>query len=415
MDPEKADQALKDSMRRLALGMGMLTGLTVAFGNRKNHEIVSTGNRREVIRDGNGFSTAVECIDPDTVCDLASLTKLFTLVSVLQLMEKGKLKESDSIWKLDRRFAGLKSCTLRECLCYLVRLQTPERVDAQPDAQSAERMVFKTRAFPLQGSRCYSDMNALVLKYAVESASGSDYDDYISRHILQPLHMTETWVSVPETCRGRLMDYNYEHRIISGEYLITDSALPGLPHDPKARLLGDGGRRLCGHAGLFSTAGDMCRFAQGLLSGALLNMDTLRNIGLNRTGYLTHDGDYRQFLGMLCFSKSPVARLSEVPSFMGLRAFALAGYTGNHLAIDPDLGVFDLFLGNRCHNRVSLVQPEEAAVSLGLSDQGDGQVLWPDGRPVKSSFRYVYQKDSLLHTPVKECLRERGWLPGTPD
>ena len=94
---------------------------------------------------------------------------------------------------------------------------------------------------------------------------------------------------------------------------------------------------------------------------------------------------------MLCFSKSPVARLSEVPSFMGLRAFALAGYTGNHLAIDPDLGVFDLFLGNRCHNRVSLVQPEEAAVSLGLSDQGDGQVLWPDGRPAASSFRYVYK------------------------
>jgi len=411
MNPVKADNALKDLMRSLALGRGMLTGLTVAFGTRDRQEAFSVGLKREVIKTGNAFTPAPERIDRNTVYDLASLTKLFTLVSVLQLLQQGRLKESDSIREIDRRFIYLKNCTLFDCLCYLGRLQTPQRVDAQPDAQSAERMVFQTRLFPLQGSRCYSDMNALVLKYVVELASGLSFYDYLRRHILHPLGMEETWVVVPDGRQNNLMDYNHEHRVINGEYQIIDSALPGLPHDPKARLLGEGGRSLSGHAGLFSTAGDMCRFAQGLLSGKLLPMETLRGIGVNRTGYLTSVGEYRQFLGMLCFSKSPVARLSEVPSFMGLRAFALAGYTGNHLAIDPDLGVFDLFLGNRCHNRVSLVKPEEQAESLGLSEQGDGKVLWPDGRLVKSSFRYIYQKDRMLHAPVKDCLMERGWLP----
>lgn len=407
-----ADQALKNAMRSLVLDMGMLTGLTVAFGTGDRQEAFSIGQKREVIKTENGFTPAPESIDGNTICDLASLTKLFTLVSVLQLLEQGRLKESDSIWEIDRRFINLKNCTLHDCLCYLGRLQTPQRVDAQPDAQSAERTVFRTGLYPLQGIRCYSDMNALVLKYVVESASGLDFYEYLQHFILRPLGMAETWHVVPEGRRGDLMDYNYEHKVINGEYQITDSALPGLPHDPKARLLGEAGRCLSGHAGLFSTAGDMCRLAQGLLSGELFPMETLRKIGINRTGYLTSGGEYRQFLGQLCFSKSPVARLSEVPSFMGLRAFALAGYTGNHLAIDPDLGVFDLFLGNRCHNRVSLVQPEEQAGALGLSEQGDGKILWPDGRLVKSSFRYIYQKDRMLHAPVKDCLIERGWLPG---
>ena len=262
---------------------------------------------------------------------------------------------------------------------------------------------------PLEGVRLYSDMNALVLKYVVESAGGLPYFKYLRQAILRPLGMAETWARVPPERLCDLMDYNHEHRVINGDYQILDKVLPGLPHDPKARLLGEGGRNLSGHAGLFSTAGDMCRFARGMLSGELIPLETLKGIGVNRTGYLTSSGEYRQFLGMLCFSKSPVARLSEVPSWMGLRAFALAGYTGNHLAIDPDLGVFDLFLGNRCHNRVSQVQPEKQAASLGLSEEGEGFVPWPDGRLVKSSFRYIHQKDRMLHAPVLDCLKARGW------
>jgi CubicO group peptidase (beta-lactamase class C family) len=196
---------------------------------------------------------------------------------------------------------------------------------------------------------------------------------------------------------------------MDGVWQRLDGASPGLPHDPKARLLGRGGRSLTGHAGLFSTAEDMCRFACGLLSGKLLPLGVLRQVGKNRTGH-SLPGDYRQYLGQLCFSKSPVKKLSEVPSFMGERAFALSGYTGNHLAIDPDLGVFDLFLGNRCHFRLSQVKPEKAEAFLGLSDSGAGQVNWPGGYQVKSSVRYVYQKDSLLHAPVLACLHARGWI-----
>ena len=222
--------------------------------------------------------------------------------------------------------------------------------------------------------------------------------------------MAETWAAVPPERRSDLMNYNYEHKMIGGRYEVGQEVLPGLPHDPKARLLGFNGDVPSGHAGLFSTASDLCLFARTLLKGRLVSLESLRQIGVNRTGYLLKDGEYRQFLGLLCFSKSPVQRLSEVPEWMGLRAFGLSGYTGNHLAIDPEAGVFDLLLGNRCHNRLSQVMPEEAAKDYGLAEDGTGKVPWHDGRWVRSSFRFIYQKDRLVHRPVRDCLVARGWL-----
>ena len=410
MKAEQAEEILLASMQELTLHMGMLTGLTVAYGTKDGGSVHHAGLKREVKKTISGFVPSPEPISESTVYDLASLTKLFTLVSILQLMQQGLLDESDTIGRIDSRFIHLKDCTVLDCLSYKAFLKTPERVDKQADAQSAERMVFNISRAPIAGERLYSDMNALVLKYIIEAISGLTFFEYLHKFILLPAGMRETWAQVPSSRIKDLMDYNHEHRVVEGVYQVISDAVPGMPHDPKARLLGRGGMDLAGHAGLFSTVGDMCRLASALLSGRLVSSNALRVIGLNRTGYLKESGEYRQFLGLLCFSKSPVVRFSEVPQWMGERAFALAGYTGNHLAMDPEKGVFDLFLGNRCHNRVSQVKPEGEAAALGLSPDGEGEVRWPDGRSVKSSFRYIYQKDRMLHAKVLDCLIARGWL-----
>ncbi|HPA60686.1 MAG TPA: serine hydrolase domain-containing protein [Clostridia bacterium] len=410
MNPDRADVALRASMARLVDGLGMLCGLTVCYGTAGSHVIHSTGLSREVRLVDGRFEPAPRKIDSHTIYDLASLTKLYTLVSVLLLVEAGALRLEDDIARLDPRFSSLSGCTLEDCLTYRLSLQTPRRVDAQADAAAARAMVFRTFAVPPVGERLYSDMNALVLKYVLEAVSGVSYIDYLTSQVFAPAGMTETWARVPASRLEDVMDYGLEHRVLNGEYRVMADIQPGQPHDPKARLLSAAGDAPSGHAGLFSTAQDLCRFARALLSGRLLRMDTLRSIGVNRTGYLLGDGSYRQFLGLLCFSKSPVQMKSEVPEWMGLRAFGLAGYTGNHLAIDPDSGVFDLLLGNRCHNRVSQFTPEAAAEGLGIEADGSGSLKWPDGRLVRSSFRFIHQKDRLIHAPVYACLRARGWL-----
>lgn len=410
MQVREADQALLRSLEDLCLTKGMLTGLSVSFGTRDAAQTVFLGHQREVVLTKDGFVQSPLPVTANTVYDLASLTKAFTLVAVLMLLEDGKLSLCDDIARLDPRFAGLSGCTVEDCLTYRAVIKTPKRVDEQEDADAAESMVFESRLHPISGSKLYSDMNALVLKYVVEALTGEDFYSFLKQRVLSPLQMEETWIMVPEARKKDLMDYRYEHRIHHGTRQVLMDPEPGLPHDPKARLLGRGGRVLSGHAGLFSTAGDVCRFARGLLSGALLPLSLVRKIGVNQTGYKTSTGEYRQFLGWLCFSKSPVSRLSEVPGFMGLRAFGLSGYTGNHLAIDPDAGVFDLLLGNRCHHRLSVIEPAQEAESLGLRPDGSGEVVWEKDQKVKSSFHYVYQKDALIHEPVRACLKARGWL-----
>lgn len=405
------ERALDASMDYLVSDLQMLTGLTVVYGNARESDSVTVGNGQEVLARGEGFLDVTKPLTASSLYDLASLTKLFTLVAVMQLVEGGQLSLDDRVDERDDRFPGLHGAKLYEVLSYQAVLRSPERIDEQPDKEAALKQVFSIyRAEGPEPQKLYSDMNALLLKYVIERVTDLSYYDYLKERVFDRCGMRETYTQVPRERWGDCLNYNYEHRLMGGRAILIRDAAPGQPHDPKARLLCDQGSDLPGHAGLFSTAGDMALFAKGLLSGELLSMETLREIGVNRTGRLGQDGSYRQYLGYLCFSKSAVQRLSELPSWMGERAFGLSGYTGNHIAIDPDLGVFDIFLGNRCHNRVSVIDPPEDALPYGLSPEGAGLVPWPDGRQVKSSYQYQYQKDRLLHQPVYRELKRRGWL-----
>jgi len=193
MNPERADAALRASMARLVDGLGMLCGLTVCYGTVDNHVIHSTGLSREVRQVDGRFEPAPRKIDSHTIYDLASLTKLYTLVSVLLLVEAGALRLEDDIARLDPRFSALSGCTLEDCLTYRLSLQTPRRVDAQADAAAARAMVFRTVAVPPVGERLYSDMNALVLKYVLEAVSGLLFAQYLHRYVLEPADLLETW------------------------------------------------------------------------------------------------------------------------------------------------------------------------------------------------------------------------------
>ena len=98
----------------------------------------------------------------------------------------------------------------------------------------------------------------MVIRDVIEDAAQSGYGAELTRCILRPLEMAETFLHVPEERRADCISCRGEHRIEQGKHILRTDAQPGIPHDPKAaKLYPD----IMGHAGLFSTQGDMVKFA----------------------------------------------------------------------------------------------------------------------------------------------------------
>lgn len=367
----------------------IMSGMLLVCGARGRTETVMDGDVRE-----------------DSVFDLASLTKLFTGLCAMKLKEEGLLNPGRSVFSYDSRFTALKEVTVEELMSFTAELRTPGRLDACADREQALRCLFGTGSLGRPQGRFYSDIPSMVLKYVIEAAAGQSMMDCVRGFVLVPAGMTQTWARVPAERLRDCQSYDGEHRIEKGRRIIRTGLKPGVPHDPKAAVLQEGTEDLCGHAGLFSTAEDMTRFCRAVLEERIVSGESLREMAVNRTGRRKEDGTYTQYLGYQCYVRHPDQYYSEIPRYMGSRAFGNAGFTGNHLSVDPEHGSFVFFLGNRVRNRLTVVLPEEGETleDYGLRPDGTGKIRWDDGTVVPSSVKYVHLKDKYLHSAVAGVL-----------
>ncbi len=380
---------LAEGIRFFTRETGILSGLAVACGD---------GERTVLEADGD--------VTGRSVFDLASVTKLFTGLCLMKLKEEGLLDFSRPVSYYDPRFRNLGDRTVWELATFAVTVKTPARLDACPDRESALTALFAAEGIPGQERRAYSDIPAMILKYALEAAAGMPFAECVRKTVLEPAGMEETWAKVPESRIGDCQVYDREHRIENGRYILREGLKPGVPHDPKAAVLqGDSGD-LCGHAGLFSTAEDMVRFCRAVLAEKIVSRESLREMAVNRTGRLREDGTHTQYLGVQCYVRHPEQYYSEIPVYMGRNAFGIGGFTGNHVSVDPERGLFTIFLGNRVRNRLTVLVPEEGKTleDYGLRADGSGQFQWTDGEVIPSSVKYVHQKDAHLHRAVADTL-----------
>jgi CubicO group peptidase (beta-lactamase class C family) len=82
-------------------------------------------------------------------------------------------------------------------------------------------------------------------------------DEFAAKHVFAPLGMSETGFRPAEKLRGR----------IAPTEKVGDGWLRGEVHDPRARAMGG----VAGHAGVFSTADDLVKFARMMLRGGELD------------------------------------------------------------------------------------------------------------------------------------------------
>ncbi len=384
---------ISEHLKQFILDNKMAPGAAIALGTKKHQEILYLGNQQEVA--DNGDDEIIPMAE-DSIFDLSSVTKIFTCLMVLKLVEMEKIELSDKIYNLDHRFINLKEVSVEDLLTFKVPLKTKQRLETLNDLDAIEKEIFEITPSEPEG-RLYSDMGAMVLKYVVENVMKDNFYRLVQIYILQPCRMNSTYINIPEDAAKRIVSNNFERRIIDGNFVTLDKIFKGVISDGKTRAINSFGIQLTGHAGLFSTAGDMAKLAIALMEEKVLSIENLKKIGINRTGKMIGENDATQFHGYLCYSKNPIEMNSEVNHFLSGNAFALGGYTGNQLTIDIENGIYVFFASNRCHNRVTNI--------TGASEEDyvqNGYVEWKGGKSYKYNKKYVYDRDDCVMKPAVE-------------
>ena len=274
----------------------------------------------------------------DTIYDAASLTKVVaTTPAVLLLHERGKLNVQDPVRVHLPEFTGQgrEAITIRQLLTHTSGLRPDIPVNGWSGHQEciAKCMAELPRAAPDERF-IYSDINFQLLDEVVRRVSKKRLDVFCSEEIFGPLKMHDTGYNPPAAKRTRIAPTT-----------VTDGkALRGVVHDPRARKTSG----IAGHAGLFTTAPDLARYARMLLQAGELDGVRLfkpETVQLMTSVQTPSSLPARRGLGWDIDTGYSSPRGHKFP----LGSFGHTGFTGPSLWIDPHSKTFVVFLCNRVH------------------------------------------------------------------
>ena len=278
----------------------------------------------------------------DTIFDLASLTKVIvTTTAVMQLVEQGKVRLNDPVAKYLPEFAqnGKEDITVRQLLTHYSGLEPDLDLKMGWEGKkTAYRMAFAETPQNPPGSRfSYSDIDFIVVGALVERVSGEALDVYATRHIFSPLKMTRTRFLPPAAWRAGWIE-----KIAPTQYDENEHMLRGVVHDPTARRMGG----VAGHAGLFSTADDLAKFAQALLNGGA---GILSAASVEKMTQPEQPPSAPVLRGFGWDIDSPFS--SNRGDLLPVGGFGHTGFTGTSLWIDPTTETYIILLTNAVHPR----------------------------------------------------------------
>lgn len=207
------------------------------------------------------FGAANRAGDPvtlDTGFALASVSKTFTALAVLQLAEDGRIDLDDPLTRYlpDDRAVSLEGITLRHLLTHGSGLGNFDLARIRPLRTVAEmaRLPIDPPAFEPGSAYRYSNTGYVLLGAVVERVTGQDFYAYLDEHVFAPAGMTRT---------GGFDLAGEPEGIATGFGRMRPDGTR--PHDLDGRV-----RRGSPAADLVSTGPDLVRYGRALLDGTLL-------------------------------------------------------------------------------------------------------------------------------------------------
>jgi D-alanyl-D-alanine carboxypeptidase len=176
-----------DAIANGALQYQHLAGLSIAIAQ----------NGTTLYAQGYGYRNLAKRLPatPNTIYNIASMTKQFTAACVMLLQQDGKLNIDDPISKFLPRFPHGNEITIRELLNHTSGLA--DYLDLlNPNQLSIPRILAVVHKAPLRftpGTRYeYSNTNYVLAGVIVGKASGMPFDTFLTRRIIQPLGLHST-------------------------------------------------------------------------------------------------------------------------------------------------------------------------------------------------------------------------------
>jgi len=208
---------VKTLLASLALNLCPVLGMTNPEMQQKMQQLLQQSAKADqpgfavLVRKGNdvlsrgGYGMAnMELAVPmqaDMKFRIASQTKQFTAVAVLQLVQAGKLKLTDTVGSILKDYPAVgRDLTVHQLLTHTAGLKNLSRLsefrENKPKDASLADMVALFSALPLEfkpGTQFrYSNSNYVLLTAIIEAVSKQSYADYLQQHVFSPLGMAHS-------------------------------------------------------------------------------------------------------------------------------------------------------------------------------------------------------------------------------
>ena len=397
---------LEESVRHFIRDRKLAPTMSISYGTNNYKETLSIGNIRSKYYSNSSH----------TLYDIASVSKVFTSISILKLAQLGVIELNEKIGKYIPEFENIKDFTIFDLLTFQVPLKS-ERISKEDDYDSAFDKLknievnsdFNTNANP------YTDMGAMVLRYVVEKASNMKLFDFVESYMLKNADMHYTKI-VKAKSDFFIADTNNVYSFYNdGNIGVRNDIKPGIVNDEKARVLGQNVGDFAGHSGIFTSSDNMAKFAHALLNREILYSKVLEDMSINETGREIEPGKYRQYLGKLCYSKNPILENSEVYHPLSGRTFGSGGWTGTQFTLDPINNIFFFMGANRTNNRAVLLGPEarKNMTEKGLiyTDKDGAELIrLEDGSEIVNAVRFAWDRDEAVVHPALRLALSYGLL-----
>jgi beta-N-acetylhexosaminidase len=306
------------------------------------------------------YDAKAPAVQPTTLYDIASLTKVVATTTLVAKLVEGdfavpldldaKIERYLPEWPGGPQAEWRHRVTVRHLMTHTSGL--PAFKEYWRNSRGRQDTLSWIFAEPLESEpgtkMVYSDLGIILMAEIVERLTGRTLDDLARSYVFGPLGMKDTMYRPPKKLWPAIapteFDSQLRKRLVQGEV-----------HDENAFAIGG----VSGHAGLFSTAGDLAVFCQMLLNGGAYAHERI----LRRSTVTQFTAPQPLSAGARTLGWVVPTEGSSSGHYFSPHSYGHTGFTGTSIWIDPDRQVFVVLLTNRVHptrdnQKIAQVRPE---------------------------------------------------------